>query len=227
MGDQSVDEHDDVPGWVRELGITDRLTGLEQAAGSWKFLIRAGRKILGTGMAYQLEHTVLSGFLARAQGLHEGTVAAIRADNPYAAFTLLRAYAENAAGILYLKDHPAQLDKFWQLDDHSVPVGKITNYAVERFAGFKGIYDQLSQYAHPAALSVLASSRVVGGQPIRWRSAPQFKSDADAVFACAWVVELAHASSYLLVECAGAFGLLPRVVGARDAGTTDADQPSV
>jgi hypothetical protein len=217
MGDQQVDEHADVPDWVRKLGITDRLTGLERAAGSWDLLIMAGRKVLGTGMAYQVEHTVLSGFLARAQGLHEGAVAAIRADNPYAAFTLLRAYAENAAGVLYLKDHPDQLAKFWKLDSHGVKIATMTNYARERFGGFKGIYDQLSKYAHPAALSVLASSKVVGGEALSWQSAPAFKSEADAVVACAWVVELAHASSHLLVECAGALGLLPGVAGAPDA----------
>ena len=71
-----------------------------------------------------MEHLVFSGFLARAQGFHEGAVAAIAADNPYAAFTLLRAYAENAAAILYVKDHPAQLERFWRdtrVSIHGVP----------------------------------------------------------------------------------------------------------
>jgi hypothetical protein len=79
------------------LGITDRLTGQERARASWNALLSAGRRVLGTGMDYRVEHLLLSGFLARAQGLHEGAVAAISADNPYVAFTLLRAYAENAA----------------------------------------------------------------------------------------------------------------------------------
>jgi|GEM_PF-3269470 hypothetical protein len=34
----------------------------------------------------------------------------IEAENPHAAFTLLRAYAENTAAILYAKDHPNLLD---------------------------------------------------------------------------------------------------------------------
>ncbi len=152
---------------------------------------------------------VFSGFLARAQGLHEGSVAAIRADNRYAAFTLLRAYAENAAAILYLKDRRAPLDKFWREPHGSgVSIGKITNHARTRFGGFKGIYDQLSKYAHPQALSLLASSRVVKGREVQWSSAPVFKSDHDAVIACAWVVELAKDTSYLLMEFAEEFGLL-------------------
>jgi hypothetical protein len=208
MGEQSASEPADLPDWVRKLGITDRYTGLQHAEASWKLLIKAGQKALGTGMEYQVEHLVLSGFLAKAQGLHEGTVAAIRVDNPYAAFTLLRAYAENAAGILYVKDHPDKLDSFWRRDSRYVRIGEITTYARERFGGFKGIYDQLSKYAHPAALSVVASSKVFDGQMIHWESAPQFKSDSDAVIACAWVIELATATAHLLVEFAGASGLL-------------------
>ena len=195
--------------WIQELGITDRLTGQERARASWNALISAGRRVLGTGMDYRVEHLVFSGFLARAQGLHEGAVAAITADNPYAAFTLLRAYAENAAAILYVKDHPTELEKFWR-DTHGpgVKIGKITNHAMSRFGGFKGIYSQLSRYAHPQASSLLASNQVIEGRVIQWSSAPAFKSDHDAVMACVWVVELAEATSHLLVEFAAQFGLL-------------------
>jgi hypothetical protein len=161
-------------------------------------------------MDYRVEHLLLSGFLARAQGLHEGAVAAISADNPYAAFTLLRAYAEKAAAILYVKDHPAQLERFWRdTRGPGVQIGRITNHAVSRFGGFKDTYSELSRYAHPQALSLLASSRVVEGGVLQWSSAPAFKADHDAVMACAWVVELAEATSHLLVEFAAQFGLLP------------------
>jgi hypothetical protein len=199
---------DEVTERIQKLGIKDRVTGLQQAQASWARLISAGQKVLGSGMEYQVEHTVFSGFLARAQGLHEGAVASIRAENPYAAFTLIRAYAENAAGVLYVKDHAGQLEKFWDPDSYGVPVGKITSYAATRFGGFKESYSELSKYAHPMALSVLASSTVEDGQLIRWQSAPQFKSDNDALAACAWVVELASATAHLLVEFAEQFGLL-------------------
>lgn len=200
-----------LPDWIQKLGITDRSTGQERARASWNALISAGRRVLGTGLDYRVEHLVFSGFLARAQGLHEGAVAAINADNPYAAFTLLRAYAENAAAILYVKDYPAELEKFWRdIRGPGVKLGKITNHAMNRFQGFKGIYSALSRYAHPQALSLLASTRVIEGQVIQWSSAPTFKSDHDAVMACVWVVELAEATSHLLVEFAAQFGLLER-----------------
>ncbi|SRR6266498_2611926 len=198
-----------VPAWIEELGITDRLTGQARARASWNALILTGRRVLGTGLDYRVEHLVFSGFLARAQGFHEGAVAAITADNPYAAFTLLRAYAENAAAILYVKDHPAELERFWRdTRGPDVPIDAITNHAMSRFRGFEGIYSELSKYAHPDALSLLGSSRVIEGRIVQWSSVPMFKSDHDAVIACVWVVELAEATSHLLEEFAAQFELL-------------------
>jgi len=172
-------------------------------------LIAAGSKGLGSSSEYTEGYLVFSGFLARAQGFHEGAVAAISADNPYAAFTLLRAYAENVAAIIYVADHPAELEKFWSdLDGIGVWIGKMTKHARSRSDGFKDIYSQLSRYAHPHALSVLASSRVVESREVEWSSAPAFKFENEVLVACAWVVELAQATAQLLVEFARCFGLI-------------------
>ena len=125
MSDRPVDGDTETPDWVRELGITDRHTGHTQARASWNALMLAGRRVLGLGQDYQVEHLLFSGFLARAQGLHEGAVAAIVADNPYSTFTLIRAYAENAVAILYVKDHPDDLKKFWRdTDGRGMRIGK-------------------------------------------------------------------------------------------------------
>jgi hypothetical protein len=43
---------------------------------------------------------LLSGLVTRGIGLHNAAVAALEADNPFAAFTLIRSYAENAAAVL-------------------------------------------------------------------------------------------------------------------------------
>jgi hypothetical protein len=190
--------------FLADLGITDRATGLARARASRELLLQAGSRVLGSAKDYTIRVMVFSGFLARAQGFHEGSVAAIEADNPYAAFSLLRAYAENAAGILYLKDHPTKLDQFWRPGTRPVPPGKITNHAEKRFGGFKPIYSELSQYAHPGSLSMLASSRITGedSRTVQWSSAPSFKSDNDAMVACGWTVELGTATAHLLVELA-------------------------
>jgi hypothetical protein len=194
--------------FLADLGITDRVTGLARARASRERLLKAGKHVLGSLQGdYTVEVMIFSGFLARAQGFHEGTVAAIEADNPYAAFTLLRAYAENAAGILYLKDNPTTLDQFWRPGTRPVPIGKITNHAEKRFQGFRPIYSQLSGFAHPVARSMLTSHRIAGEDQrrVEWRSAPSFRRDDDAMVAYGWTVELATATAHLLVEWAGSW----------------------
>jgi len=81
---------------------------------------------------------------------------------------------------------------------------RITNYAKTRFGGFKPIYSELSEYAHPGSFSMLASHRITGedSQTVEWSSAPSFHSDNDARVACGWIVELATATAHLLVEWA-------------------------
>jgi hypothetical protein len=152
MSDKEVPEQERA--FLANLGITDRVTGLARARASRELLLEAGRRVLGSAQDYTIRVMVFSGFLARAQGFHEGSVAAIEADNPYAAFTLLRAYAENAAGILYLKDRPTTLDQFWRPETGGVSIGKVKNYAKKRFAAFDTIYSELSEYAHPGSLSL-------------------------------------------------------------------------
>jgi hypothetical protein len=197
-----------VPAWIEDLGITDRITGQERARSSLNTLISTGRKVFGKASDYRIEHLAFSGLLARAQGFHEGVVAAIDADNPYAAFTLLRAYAENAATILYINNHPATLERFWRDTRHTdLPINEVIAYATTRFRGFKGIYSELSKYVHPHALSLATSSHVIEGRIVQWSSVPAFKSDHDAVIACVWAVELAGATSNLLDEFATQFEL--------------------
>jgi hypothetical protein len=194
------DESDAEESFLARLGITDRRSGIEGARGSRQRLLDAGRHVLESVQGdYTTQHLVFSGFLARAQGIHEGTVAAIEQDNPYAALSLLRAYSENAAAILYLSDHPRLLDRFWR--GPTVRIGKITKYAVKRFASFKPIDDQLSDYAHPASRSMLNSFKITNAtSEFQWRSAPAFRSERELMIACGWVVELAEATSQLLVD---------------------------
>lgn len=193
--------------WLASLGITDRVTGLARARASRELLLKVGTSVLRSMQDYTIGLFIFSGFLARAQGFHEGTVAAIEADNPYAAFSLLRSYSENAAGILYLKDHPSTLDKFWRPEARPVSIGKITNYAKQGFGEFTGIYSQLSEYAHPGSLSMVASHRIADddSQIVEWSSAPSFRSYNEAKVACGWTVELATATANLLVEFASSW----------------------
>jgi hypothetical protein len=190
------------PRVLDRLGITDLESGLAVARSALSLVWEGGKLALGGGQDVRLVHVVIAGLLARAQGFHEGAVAAIEADNPYAAFTLLRAYAENVAALFYLRDKPQTISKFvGDPNSPGVKPGVLTNYAKKHGGGFAAIYEQLSQYAHPASRSVLTSQDIVEheeGTRLVWKSAPRFGSEFDRLMACAWTFELAEAHGALL-----------------------------
>lgn len=193
--------------WIEALGIYDAESGLVAAKEAREKILRPARRVLESSEHLTIRLMVFQGFVARAQALHESSTQMIYAENPHASFTLLRAYAENAAGILYAKDHPDRVDKFWDIDGYGIKIGTITNYARTRFQGFKAIYDQLSQFAHPQALGILSSASVSDDKKLNWSSVPHFKRPEEQVLAYAWVVELAEATRHLLYEFAHRYRL--------------------
>jgi hypothetical protein len=205
--------------WLESLGVRDAPSGLAVARAARDRILEPARRVLESTTDFTLLIIVFQGFVARAQCLHEGSVQMTEAGNSHAAFTLLRAYAENAAAILYAKDHPNTVGHWSNPEGHGIPIGKITNHAAKRFVGFKGIYDQLSRFAHPHATGVLASSGIkdLEETTMEWSSAPHFKTLQDQLIAYAWAIELAEASRHLLYEFAqeyrlGYFGKAARPV---------------
>jgi hypothetical protein len=67
-----------VPQWVRDLGITDRLTGQERARASWNALISAGRRAAGRDRA-NCAHAGLPPLAGPPGGRDEQTTPRIRA----------------------------------------------------------------------------------------------------------------------------------------------------
>lgn len=200
-----MDTEDSDQGLLAQMGLTDLPTALSKATEAKSILWDAGQYTLGRFERPNREFLVVTGLMARAQAFHEGVLLSVEADNPYAAFTLLRAYAENAAAIAYLSDKPTQLSNFIDADA-GVAIGRITGYATKYSDGFKEIYRQLSQFAHPAADSVLTSHRLSdnpdGTLKLKWHSAPSFKEEQHALLACAWVIELAIAHGDLIRKLA-------------------------
>ncbi|HET7072852.1 MAG TPA: tyrosine-type recombinase/integrase [Mycobacterium sp.] len=76
-----------VPAWVQAHGITDRDTGIAAARASRQPLIDAGANAFDGGQGFSTAVALLGGLVTRGIGLHEGAVAALGADNPFAAFT--------------------------------------------------------------------------------------------------------------------------------------------
>ncbi len=203
----TVDNLTFVESWIEDLGITDPETGYARAKGARDFILEPARAVLGSATDLTMFHLIFQGFVARAQGLHEASVAATRDGNPHAAFALLRSYAETAAAILFAKDKPDEVMKFLDQDGPGIKIGRITNHAKSRFPNFKEIYDQMSKFAHPAGLSILASSSAGEENTMHWSSAPRFKHVGNQLIAYAWAVELAEATKHLLFEFAEQYQL--------------------
>lgn len=147
-------------------------------------------------------HLIALGFAARAIGLHRGTVTMIDQQNPAAAFALLRPFIENAAGVLYAKDHPDRRGKFFQNPDlvDAIGIGRITNHAKRRFGNLDDVYGTLSQLAHPHSRGLIATMSAGDQRRFRWAAEPGFKAERDEMTAWAWCREFAMATVDLLQE---------------------------
>jgi hypothetical protein len=210
--------HEKNPTWVSDLGILDRSTGIEKARVSGQWLQDAAQNALIRGtdqttgeIPLTTGHMVLMGLATRAIGLHDASVSALENDNPFAAFTLIRAYAENAAWVVYAIEHPKKVDKLLGLHGTPRSPGTVTNYVKQgkgrkRFGAFREVYSELSEYAHPMSKSILASTRTQGENGFHWSSIPAFKSDGDFLTASAWIVEFAEANAHLFAEFADSQG---------------------
>lgn len=196
-------------GLLGQYGVTDEDSGHNAAAEARQHVLSVGRTLIPSG-PLKMDHLLIAGVVARAHALHEASISAIDSNNPHAAFTVLRAYAEQCAAVLYMKDHPAQAERFWNdPEGHGVPVGRIKNYAQRsgRLPNFGALYDQLSAYAHPSASALFASMRVGEDDSLSWQTVPRFKHDDDKLMAYVWCIELAQAFNLFSFELAVARGL--------------------
>jgi hypothetical protein len=136
----------------------------------------------------------LLSLITRAQGFHDGALRGIEYDNPYATFPLIRCYAENAAVLLWILDHPQDLSRLSSSarPDERFAIGRLISNAAKRARGFKGLYEQLSEFSHPVATGFHQPWRVVPDEErtLQWSSVPSFKTTEDKIWACFWLVEL-------------------------------------
>jgi hypothetical protein len=77
--------------WIENLGNNDAESGAEAARAAREKILEPARRVLGTTETYTRMTVVFQSFMARAQCLHEAAVQMTEAENPHAAFTLLRA----------------------------------------------------------------------------------------------------------------------------------------
>lgn len=126
-------------------------------------------------------HLPVLGFIERAQAFHLGVIAMIEAGNPLSAATLLRSFAENLAAAFYVSARPSELEKLQPGAQQGLPMGKVVAQAEKNLPGFKAMYDELSNRAHPSGAGAFQTLRFTGERTFTWQSYPTFKDVDDAL----------------------------------------------
>jgi len=200
-------------------GIHDRASAIDRATISRNALLSAGRIGLQSGFTADPSFLTLLGLFSRAQAFHDGALDAVVKDNPFAAATLVRAYSETVAALIWLKAKPQDILKFSHTAPKrdAVPPGRLSNFARTQAVGFKGIYDQLSGFAHPTSTGSLSGVKSVAEDgTTAWQSRASFRTNDDVILMCFWILELAEVAGGLLVEI---FTELKRSTSARNGAS--------
>ena len=181
---------------LRRQGIMSPETGLSEAEARFKQTLRDLLPAMAGENGMSAESMGMMGLLTRAQAFHEAAIWAIREGNPFAAYTLIRGYAENAALLVYLREKPSEIRRISPLAAKSdrIKIGRLVAFANKRYGGFATLYDRLSSYAHPESSALLAGFQV-GGEDGRfeWRTAPQWKDPIEGPrWACLWLIEITN-----------------------------------
>src|SRR5207245_2554510 len=117
-------------------------------------------------LIYQ-HHVLLSGLIARSRGLLSATLREIIQEDMPAVVTLLRAQCETLAAACYVEESP---DKFRSIlygsrssgsKEKAINVLTQVERANKKYPGLLDDYNQLSELAHPNAMSHFAPIKIV------------------------------------------------------------------
>jgi hypothetical protein len=129
--------------------------GLADAAHRYRGFARLAVDSFGEGDDRALfeAHLGFVSFINRAASLHKGVVAAVRDENPHAAFTLLRAYLELVVVVYYLDAHPEYIEAL-KKPMSDLPRGTrkrfsdLFEFAGNEIVGVGATYAVLNEMAH-------------------------------------------------------------------------------
>jgi hypothetical protein len=169
---------DEVTGTPSSRGIADLESGLAIARSTF-LVFRHSLLGLMRGDFSEVSMGLLA-LVTRAQGVHDGALRGIEEDNSHGTFPLIPCYAENAAVLLWIFDHPNDLSRLASdaRTEERFAIGRLVSNADKRAKGFKGIYEQLSEFSHPVATGFHQPWRVVSDE------VPSFKTADDQIWAC-------------------------------------------
>jgi hypothetical protein len=162
-----------------------------------------------------------SSIISRSVGLHAAIVREVRESNPHAVLPLLRALAEDVLLLMYVIDNPkyvkAVSERAKDLPRNGPKrksIQALISHSASVAPGFKLVYSELSEGTHFGAIAMWMSHSTsksdVPGVAAKWKwsSAPHWRSDNDALTACAQLLELADCMEVFLRRFAVRF-ILP------------------
>lgn len=133
-------------------------------------------------------HVLLSGLIARSHGLLSAALREIVREDMPAVVTILRAQCETLAAACYVEEFPEKFRSILYGNRTDGSKEKAPNvltqvkHANKKYEGLVDDYNQLSELAHPNAMSHFSSIRVVDEEKrvVEFSSGGQFKKE-DAV----------------------------------------------
>lgn len=173
--------------------------------------LRIGELLLPAsgGMPMTLTNLFWFSMLTRSGGLHGAIAREIRHGNPHGVFPLIRAFAEAVVLVIYVHDHPsyvqvivARASELPKGGPKRKSIQALISYASKHAPGMKEVYADLSEAAHFGAIAMWASHSIddESGRRTSWTSYPRWRSDDQALIACAQTLELADAMEFFLRE---------------------------
>lgn len=173
--------------------------GLAAASDRGRLFLDAVREVFPPGQRNLMfkAHLPFVSFVNRANSLHLAIIDAVRAGNPHAAFTLLRAYLELVVLVYYLIDNPAYLDAL-ERPMSELPKGtrlrwaQLFEFAGKDMPGVRTVYDRLNEIAHFGSAALWTPFKLGDDEDDRrlsFSTAPHWKSPDDARMALAMLLE--------------------------------------
>jgi hypothetical protein len=147
--------------------------------------------------------------ITRSEGLHGAIAREVRKSNPHAVVPLIRAFVEAVVLVIYVNDHPQYINVL-TARPRELPkdgpkrksIQALISYAAKHAPGLKNVYAELSEGTHFGAVAMWASHAIEGeddkSMQTTWTSYPRWRSDEQALIACAQILELADAMEFLL-----------------------------
>lgn len=173
--------------------------------------IDVGRVIIPIGNNMPLTYQVMFwlSMIARSEGLHRAIAREIRQTNPHAAFPLIRAFAEAVILTIYVSDHPNYVHALTIRPSEREPhdpkrrtIQALIGHASKMAPGVKEVYAELSEATHFGAVAMwtpfVLGDHSDAGYGVSWASSPSWRSDEEALIACAHTIELADAMQDVL-----------------------------